>query len=91
MAEPDYAIVRMWCAMANYAEVEDIPTVRILSARAAEDPDQVEADALADAAGQAAAVALGCTVTVLQSAEDYRAKVEANARAIARAAESDSG
>ena len=87
MAEPEYAIVRIRCAMANYAEVQDIASVRILTARAGEDPGQVEADALADAAGQAAAEALGCTVTVLQSAEDYRAKVEANAQAIARTAE----
>jgi hypothetical protein len=73
--------------MASYAQVQDLPTVQILTARATEDPEQVEADALADAAGQAAVEALGCMVTILQSAEDYRAKVEANARAIKRAAE----
>ena len=87
MAEPDYAIVRMRCAMANYAQVQDIPSVQILTARVDEDSEEIVASAVADAAGQAAAEALGCTVTVVQSAEDYRAKVESNAQAMARAAE----
>lgn len=85
--EPDYAVVLMRCDASKEAEVGALPTVKIQMSGTGGEPGAVEIRALADAAGQAAAAALGCTVTVLQSPADYRARIEANRQALGRQTE----
>jgi protein involved in polysaccharide export with SLBB domain len=81
-SEPDYAVVLMRCDASKEADVGAIPTVRIQMSGASGEPGRVDIRALADAVGQAAAAALGCTVTVLQTPEEHLARVEANRRAL---------
>lgn len=81
-SEPDFAVVLMRCDASKEAEVGAIPTVRIQMSGASGEPGRIDIRALADAAGQAAAAALGCTVTVLQSPEQRLARVEANRQAL---------
>jgi hypothetical protein len=77
MVEHDNAVVEILCDSAKLGELIAIPhlTVEVRPMRT-DDPAVVRISALADAEAQEAARALGCTVTVVKSAADYRAQVE---------------
>jgi len=77
MPEPAYAVVDILCDPVRLAELGAIPNL-VIEVRPVrtKDPAVVRVAALADAAAQDAARALGCTVTVVKSAEDYRAQIE---------------
>lgn len=78
MPEPAYAVVEVLCDPAQLGELSAIPNFEIeVRPMKTDDPAVVRISALADAEAQQAARALGCTVTVVKSAEDYRAQVEA--------------
>jgi len=77
MAEPAYAIVELLCDPALLGAVKAIPNLRIeVRPEYTADPAVIRVYAYADAVAQAAAQALGCTVTVVKSAEDYRLQIE---------------
>jgi hypothetical protein len=76
-AEPAYAVVDLLCDAAKLAELRAIPNF-IIQNRPMRTPDPAVARlcALADDNAQQAARKLGCTVTVLKSAEAYRQQIE---------------
>lgn len=79
MPEPAYAVVEMLCDPAKLAEIQAIPHLQIETRPIrTPDPAVVKLNALADDTAQEAARALGCTVRVVKSAEDYRRQIEAN-------------
>lgn len=76
MPEPDYAIVEILCDPAKLHHLGDIPNLLIdVRPVKTQDPAVVRISARADAPAQAAARALGCTVTVVKSAEDFREQI----------------
>lgn len=77
MAEPEYAIVEVLCRTDALESLCAIPNL-VLEKRPirTNDPQTVQIYAKADAAAQAAARALGATVTVLKTAEELRAQIE---------------
>lgn len=76
MAEPDYAIVDILCPFDQLTALRAIPTVELQTEPAVTaEPNSVLVTGLADEAGQTAAQALGCTVTVALSAEDYEDQI----------------
>ena len=83
MAEPAYALVDILCHPAQLDQLAAIPNL-VIDVRPirTSDPAVVRVSGRADAAAQAAARALGCTVTVAKSAEDYRAELEENYRGL---------
>jgi hypothetical protein len=85
MPEPAYAIVEMLCNPVKLKELKAIPNLRIeVRPEYTADPAVIRIIAFADAAAQDAAHALGCTVTVRISAEDYRKQVEETYRSIGK-------
>jgi hypothetical protein len=83
MPEPAYAVVDLRCDIAKLKDVEAIPNLRIeFDLERTEDPNVVLIHAFADAGAQAAAATMGCTVTVVKSAEDYQEQVMAAYRAL---------
>lgn len=83
MADPAYAIVKIRCDPAKLKAVEGIPNLRIeVRPEYTDDPAVILVHAFADAGAQAAARAMGCTVTVMKTAEEYKAQLEAAYRSI---------
>jgi hypothetical protein len=83
MPEPAYAVVDILCDPAQLRDLEAIPNLRVeVRPEYTEDPAIILVHAFADAGAQAAAQAMGCTVTVIKSAEDYQAQIEAAYRAV---------
>jgi alkanesulfonate monooxygenase SsuD/methylene tetrahydromethanopterin reductase-like flavin-dependent oxidoreductase (luciferase family) len=77
MAKPAYAVVEMLCNPALLAQLEAIPNLKIeVRPIRTPDPALIRIGALADDAAQAAARNLGCVVTVVKSADDYRRQIE---------------
>jgi hypothetical protein len=77
MAGPDYAVVELVCEAEALPRLSAIPNLEIqTSPMRMADPGRVKVAGLADVAAQAAAAALGCSVVVVKSAEDYRAQIE---------------
>jgi hypothetical protein len=78
MPEPAYAVVDILCDRDRLGDLKAIPNLQVkVRPEYTADPSTVLVHAFADAAAQAAAQAMGCTVTVLKSAEDYQRQVEA--------------
>jgi hypothetical protein len=77
MPGPAYALVDILCDPAKLGQLAAIPNL-VIDVRPirTKDPAVVRVSVRADAAAQAAAQALGCTVTVVKSAEEYRAQIE---------------
>ncbi len=76
-AEPAYAVVEMLCDPALLAQLKAISNLEIqVRPIRTPDPSVIRISALADDAAQTAARALGCTVTVVKSAEAYRKQIE---------------
>ena len=77
MPGPAYALVEILCDPAKLVDLAAIPNLLIdVRPLRTKDPTVVLVSARADQAAQAAARALGCTVTVVKSAEAYRAQIE---------------
>jgi hypothetical protein len=77
MPEPAYAVVELLCDPSKLAEILAIPNLQLETRPIrTPDPSVVKLNALADENAQNAARALGCTVSVVKSAEDYRRQVE---------------
>ncbi|WP_027155701.1 hypothetical protein [Mesorhizobium sp. WSM2561] len=77
MPEPDYAVVELLCDPAELEALAAIPNLEIeVRPIRTSDPALVRISALADEGAQAAALALGCTVTIVKSAADYRRQIE---------------
>lgn len=92
MPEPAYALVEMFCDPAKLKELKAIPNLKLqMRPEYTTDPAVISIVALADAAAQDAARALGCTVTVHKSPEQYREDVEETYRNIGRNADDPSG
>jgi hypothetical protein len=77
MAEQNYAVVEVLCPADQLTALGAIPNL-VLEKRPirTDDPTVVRIYAKADDAAQAAARALGATVTVLKTAEELRAQIE---------------
>ncbi|MEV5835599.1 hypothetical protein [Nocardia sp. NPDC052112] len=83
MPEPAYAVVDILCDTNEFRDLAAIPNLLIeFSPEVTDDPAKMLVHAFADEDAQAAARAMGCTVAVLQSAEDYAAQVAAAYAAI---------
>ena len=83
MAEPAYALVDIFCDPAALTDLEAVPNLRIeVRPEFTDDPGVILVHAFADEDAQAAARALGCTVTVVTSAEDYQEQLEAAYRSV---------
>ena len=77
MSEPDYAVVEILASPLTVRDLVAIPNLLIeVRPMFTDDPDVVLVSALADADAQAAAQALGCTVTVEVTAAEYRAQLD---------------
>jgi hypothetical protein len=77
-AVADPAIVSILCSPEQYPHLKEIPNLTVqVRPMYTGDPDVVEVTALADDSAQHAAIALGCRVTVVVTADDYRKRVEA--------------
>jgi hypothetical protein len=77
MAEPAYAVVDILCDPARLKDIEAIPNLRVeFRPEYTKDPGTIVVHAFADAAAQAAVVAMGCALTVIKSAEAYRQHIE---------------
>lgn len=77
MPEPAYAVVEMLCESSRLAEIRAIPNLKIETRPIrTPDPATVQLNAIADAQAQEAARALGCTVRIVKSAEEYRRQIE---------------
>lgn len=73
----DQAVVDIVCPIDQVAALQAIPTVTIQTRpRRTDDAARVLFSGLANSAGQDAARALGCIVTVVKSAEEYSAQIE---------------
>jgi uncharacterized lipoprotein YmbA len=78
VADPDYAVVQILCSHAQLLELQEIANLEVMVRPLyTEDPDVIEVAALADEDAQQAVLALGCQLTVEQSATDYAAQVDA--------------
>ena len=78
MPEPAYAVVDILCDPDRLADLKAIPNLRVeVRPEFTDDPAIILVHAFADADAQAAAQAMGCTVTELQSAEDYQRQLDA--------------
>lgn len=78
MADPAYAIVRIRCDPAKLNAIESIPNLRIeVRPEYTDDPGIILIHAFADAGAQAAVRAMGCTLTVVKTAEEYQAQLDA--------------
>ncbi len=76
MADPDYALVEILCSPSQFGDVAAIPNLIVLASPLYGDtPNVIAVNALADTVAQQAAQQRGATVNVLQSAEDYAAKL----------------
>ncbi len=76
-AEPAYAVVELLCDTAKLAQLRAIPNLMIqVRPMRTPDPAVARIGVLADEGAQEAARALGCTVRVVKSAEDYRRQIE---------------
>jgi hypothetical protein len=85
MPEPAYAVVEILCDPAKLNALAAIPNLEIDTRPIrTDDPAVVRLGARADAAAQIAVRALGCTVTVVKSAEAYRAELEENYRELGK-------
>ena len=83
MPEPAYAIIDILCDPAQLKAIEAIPNLRVeVRPEYTDDPAVILIHAFADAGAQAAVEAMGCTVRVLKSAEDYREQIEAAYRSL---------
>jgi hypothetical protein len=72
VAEPAFAVVQILCDPAQLEDIEAVPNLRIPSRpEYTDDPNVILVHAMADEGAQAAVTAMGCTVTVIMSAEDY--------------------
>jgi hypothetical protein len=77
MAEPAYAVVDILCNPAQLKDIEAVPNLRVeFRPEYTDDPEIILVHAFADEAAQAAVAAMGCTVTVIKSAEDYQRQIE---------------
>jgi hypothetical protein len=77
MPEPAYAVVEILCDVDQLEALLGIPDLVVqVGARRTPDPAVVRIDALADEDVQGAARNLGCTVTVVKSADDFRAQID---------------
>lgn len=91
-SDPEYAVVEMLCDASRLGELKAIPTLQIeVRPLRTDDPARIRIYGLADEAAQAAAAALGCTVTVVKSAEDHRAQIEEVYRTIGKKPDAESG
>jgi hypothetical protein len=78
MAEPAYAVVDVRCPPSRLADLEAIPNFVVATRpELTENPDEIVVHALADEDAQAAAAALGVTVTVAKTAAEYQAQIDA--------------
>jgi hypothetical protein len=78
VAEPAYAVVDILCDPAQLEAIEAVPNLLVpLRPEYTDDPGLILVHALADEDAQAAVAALGCTVTVLKSAEEYQQQLDA--------------
>jgi hypothetical protein len=78
VAEPDYAVVEIVASPLQVRDLVAIPNLLIeVRPMFTDDPDVVLVSALADEDAQAAARALGCTVTVEVTPAEYKAQVGA--------------
>ena len=78
MAEPDYAVVEILASPLQVRRLVTIPNLLIeVRPMFTDDPDVVLVSALADEEAQAAAKALGCTVTVEVTPAEYKAQIDA--------------
>ena len=78
MAEPAYAVVDILCDPAQLEDIEAVPNLLVpMRPEYTDDPGVILVHALADEDAQAAVTAMGCTVTVLKSAEDYQQQIDA--------------
>jgi hypothetical protein len=78
VAEPDYAVVEIVASPLQVRDLVAIPNLLIeVRPMFTDDPDVVLVSALADEDAQAAARALGCTVTVEVTPAEYKAQVDA--------------
>jgi hypothetical protein len=83
MAEPAYAVVDIRCDPAQLKDIEAIPNLRVeFRPEYTDDPGIILVHAFADAGAQAAVEAMGCTVTIMKSAEDLQQQIEDAYRAI---------
>jgi hypothetical protein len=83
MPVSEYALVEMFCNPAMLKELDAISNLDIqVRPEYTADPTVIRIIALADAAAQAAARALGCTITVRKTPEQYREEVEETYRNI---------
>lgn len=90
MPEPAYAVIDILCDPAKLKSIEAIPNLRVeVRPEYTNDPGTILVHAFADAGAQAAVAAMGCTVTVVKSAADYRKQIEAAYRGLGE--ESGSG
>ena len=78
MPQPAYALVDILCDPAKLGQIEAIPNLRVeVRPEYTADPAIILVHAFADGAAQAAVAAMGCTVTVVKSAEAYQKQIEA--------------
>ena len=78
MAEPAYAVVDILCDPAQLEAIKAIPNLKVpVRPEFTADPAVILVHAYADAGAQAAAAAMGCTVTVLKTAEQYQRQIDA--------------
>jgi hypothetical protein len=72
VAEPAYAVIQILCDPAQLEAIKAVSNLLIPSRpEYTDDPNVILVHAWADAGAQAALAAMGCTVTVIMSAEDF--------------------
>jgi len=77
MPSDGQAIVELTCPVDQLRALQQIAGIELQTrGLRTDDPNFVQFGALADEAGQAAAAALGCTVTIIKSAEDYSRQID---------------
>jgi hypothetical protein len=77
MPEPDYAVVEILCDEDKLEGLLEIPNLVVqVGIMRTPDPAVVRLNALADEEVQAAARSLGCTVTIVTSADDFREQID---------------
>jgi hypothetical protein len=70
------AIVELICPVDQIEAIQAVPTVEIQKGPIVhDDPDFVKFFVLADEDGQSDAEAVGCTVTIVKSADDYALQI----------------
>jgi hypothetical protein len=77
MPEPDYAVVDILCDEDKLDALLEIPNLEVqVNIMRTPDPAVVRLSALADEDAQTAARTLGCTVTIVTSADDFRQQLD---------------